>query len=344
MKQDFKPHIIARFECLWGKLHVMSSLPDLAAFDAAATLIAPFVPPTPQITWPLLNERVSATVWVKHENYTPVGAFKVRGGLVYMDALKKREPNVTGVIAATRGNHGQSIAFASRQFGLQSTIVVPHGNSREKNAAMRALGANLIEHGHDFQAALEHTYKLVEETGFHMVGPVTAELMAGVGTYAIEFFRAVPDLDTVYVPIGQGSGICALIAARNALNLKTKIVGVVAEDAPTYALSFAAGKPVSTNRADTIADGMACRTPVPLAVDIICAGAERIVKVSDTEIRAAMIHLFTDTHNVAEGAGAAALAGLLHEKDRMAGKTIGIILSGGNVDRDLYASVISGNP
>jgi threonine dehydratase len=322
----------------------MNTLPDLAAFEAAAELIAPFVPPTPQIRWPLLCARVGAEVWVKHENHTAVGAFKVRGGLVYMDALKKREPNVTGVIAATRGNHGQSIAFGARQFGLKTTIVVPHGNSREKNAAMRALGANLIEHGHDFQAALEHTYKLAAETGFHMVGPITPELMSGVGTYALEFFRAVPNLDTVYVPIGQGSGICALIAVRDALKLKTKIVGVVAEDAPAYALSFAAGKPISTNRADTIADGMACRTPVPDAVQIICAGADRIVQVSDAEIRAAMIHLFTDTHNVAEGAGAAALAGLLHEKDKMKGKTVGVVLSGGNVDRDLYASVIAGNP
>jgi threonine dehydratase len=317
-------------------------LPDLAALDSAARLIAPFVPPTPQIRWPLLCERTGADVWVKHENHTPVGAFKVRGGLVLMDALKRRAPHVTHVIAATRGNHGQSIAFAAAQFGLKATIVVPEGNSREKNAAMRALGATLIEHGHDFQAALEHTYKFAAETGAHMIAPVEPELLEGVGTYALEFFRAVPDLDTVYVPIGMGTGVCGLIAARDALKLSTKIVGVVAEDAPAYALSFAAGQPVPTNRADTIADGMACRSPVPGVVEILCRGAQRIVQVTDADIKAAMTHLFTDTHNVAEGAGAAALAALLKEKHAMAGKRVGIILSGGNVDRELYTSVLSG--
>jgi threonine dehydratase len=289
----------------------------------------------------LLSERVAAEVWVKHENHTPLGAFKIRGGLVYMTDLKRREPKLKGVIAATRGNHGQSVAFACRRVGFQAVIVVPNGNSREKNAAMRAQGAELIEHGHDFQAAYEYARDLARERGLHPMPSFDRRLVAGVASYALELFRAAPDLDTVYVPIGLGSGICGTMAARDALGLKTKVVGVVAVEAPAYALSFGAGKPVSTNSADTMADGVACRVPDPDALALILKGAERIVSVSEAEIRAAMRHLFTDTHNLAEGAGAAALAGLLQEKDRMAGRRVAVIQSGGNIDRELYLSVLS---
>ncbi len=314
---------------------------DLAALEDAVELVHAVIQPTAQICWPLLSERCDAEVWVKHENHTPIGAFKVRGGLVYTDHLTKSEPGVTGVIAATRGNHGQSVAFAAWRMGLEAVIVVPHGNSVEKNAAIRALGAELVEHGHDFQAALEYARGLAEERGLHMFPSFHPLLVRGVASYALEFFHAVPALDTVYVPIGLGSGISGVIAARDALGLKTKVTGVVSGNAPTYALSFAQGEPVSTNSADTMADGLACRVPVKEAVETINHGAERVVTVSDDEIRAAMRHYFTDTHNVAEGAGAAPLAALLKERDKIAGRRVGLVLSGGNVDREVYRAVLA---
>jgi threonine dehydratase len=319
-----------------------SILPNLAAIEAAAELIRPVVAPTAQVHWPLLSERAGAEVWVKHENHSPVGAFKLRGGLVYMDALKRREPGVTGVIAATRGNHGQSIAVAARRAGLRAVVFVPQGNSTEKNAAMRAQGAELIEHGHDFQAAYEESARHAAREGLHRVPSFNPALVAGVATYALELFRNVPDLDTVYVPIGMGSGICGTMAVRDALGLKTRVVGVVAENAPAYGLSFEQRRAVSTNSADTIADGMACRVPDAGALDAIWRGAERVVRVSEDEIRAAMRHYFTDTHNIAEGAGAAPLAALLKERDAMRAKRVGLILSGGNVDLAVFREVLAG--
>lgn len=314
---------------------------DRDRLDAARAAVREVLPSTPQYAWPLLCERAGTEVWVKHENHTPIGAFKVRGGLIYMAGLKAREPEVTGVIAATRGNHGQSIALAARRHGLRAVIVVPHGNSSEKNAAMRAWGAELIEHGHDFQAALEHAEALATREGLHMVPSFHADLIGGVASYALELFEAVPDIDTVYVPIGLGSGICGTIAARDALGLATKVVGVVAENAPAYALSFRKGAPVSTNAADTFADGMACRVPVAEAVDTILARAERVVTVSDDAIKDAMRAYFTDTHNVVEGAGAAPLAALLDEREAMAGKRVALIASGGNIDRALYQTILA---
>jgi len=315
-------------------------LPSLAQLEAAATLVHAVMPPTPQYCWPLLCQRAGTEVWVKHENHTPIGAFKARGGLTYMHELKRQHPEIAGVIAATRGNHGQSVAFAARRAGLTAVVVVPHGNSVEKNAAMRALGAELIEHGHDFQAAYEYAMDLAAARKLHALRSFHPWLVAGVGSYALELFRAVPAVDTVYVPIGLGSGICGTIAARDALGLKTKVVGVVAENAPAYALSFARKAPVSTNSADTIADGMACRVPDNDALGVILTGAERVVGVSEQEIGAAMGHYFSDTHNVAEGAGAAPLAALIKERQRMAGKRVALILSGGNVDRIVFARVL----
>jgi len=315
--------------------------PTLADLEAAADIVHRHLTPTSQIRWPLLEARVGCEVWVKHENHTPIGAFKVRGGLVYMERLKCERPDVAGVISATRGNHGQSVAFAAARAGLRAVIVVPHGNNPEKNAAMQALGAELIEYGADFQEAYEYTDRLADEQGLHMIRAFHPWLVQGVATYSLEFLRAAPELDSVYVPIGQGSGICGLIAARDAMGLATRIVGVVSESAACYALSFAAGRPVSTSSADTIADGVACRVPDPAALEIILAGAERVVQVSDAAVMEAMAHYFTDTHNVAEGAGAAPLAALLTERDQMSGKRVGLILSGGNADAALFRHVLA---
>ncbi len=310
--------------------------------QAASEIVYRHMVPTATINWPLLSKRCDAEVWVKHENQTPIGAFKVRGGLVYLDCLKREKPEIEGIITATRGNHGQSIAYAAAKLGLDVTIVVPEGNNPEKNAAMEAYGGKLVVHGRDFQEAKEFATAEAEKQNLHLIGPFHKALVVGVATYGLELFCSVEDLDTVYVPIGQGSGICGLINARNALNQqKTKIVGVVAEGAPSYALSFDAGKVVETEGAHTLADGVACRVPDPDALDIIMDGVERVVRVSDDQILAAMGHYFTDTHNLAEGAGAAPLAALLAEKDQMVGKKVGLILSGGNVDRALYTRVLS---
>jgi threonine dehydratase len=317
----------------------MLSLQDVE--DAAAIVYAA-MPPTPQYAWPLLAGRTGCEVWVKHENHTPTGAFKVRGGLVYMDRLKRDRREVAGVISATRGNHGQSIAMAGARAGIAATIVVPEGNSVEKNAAMRAFGAQLVEAGHDFDAARETAMRLAGERGLSMVPSFHRDLVCGVATYALELFRAAPLLDTVYVPIGLGSGICGTIAVRDALGLSTKVVGVVSTEAPAYALSFAAGKVVATNSADTMADGMAVRGPDAAALEIILKGADRIVEVSDAEIATAMRAYYEDTHQLTEGAGAAALAALLQERERMAGKRVGLILSGGNIDRPLYLRALAG--
>jgi threonine dehydratase len=318
----------------------MLSLNDVE--DAAAIVYAA-MPPTPQYAWPLLARRAGCEVWVKHENHTPTGAFKVRGGLVYMARLKRDQPAVAGVISATRGNHGQSIALAAAKAGIAATIVVPEGNSVEKNAAMRAFGAELVEAGHDFDSARETAMRLAGERGLSMVPSFHRDLVCGVATYALELFRAAPPLDTVYVPIGLGSGICGVIAVRDALGLSTKVVGVVSTEAPAYALSFAAGKVVATNSANTMADGMAVRGPDAEALKVILKGADRIVKVSDAEIALAMRAYYEDTHQLTEGAGAASLAALMQECAQMAGKRVGLVLSGGNIDRPLYLRALGGN-
>jgi threonine dehydratase len=317
-------------------------LPTLEALESAARLVHGVVPATPQVNWPLLSQRIGAEVWVKHENQTEVGAFKVRGGLVYFDELKRRSPEVTGVVAATRGNHGQSVAFAAQRHGLRAVVVVPHGNSEAKNAAMRARGVELIEHGSDFQEALEHAAGLARERGLHFVPSMHEALVRGVASSPLELFRAVPDLHRVYVPIGLGSGICGAIAAREALGLATEIVGVTPLAAPATVASIAARRPLVAPVAPTIADGMACRVPNPEALEIMLRHSIRIVPVSEDEIRSAMRHLFTDTHNVAEGAGAGALAGLIKERRGLQGRRVAVILSGGNVDRKVFAEVLAG--
>jgi threonine dehydratase len=309
---------------------------DLRQLEQAQAVVGAVMPPTPAHLWPLLSERLGATAIVKHENHTPTGAFKVRGGLVYVDRLKRQRPDTPGLISATRGNHGQSLAFAAGRYRVPVTIYVPHGNSAEKNRAMRAFGANLVEHGEDFQAAREEAERRAGLDGLEFVSSFHPDLVLGVATYALELLRKVPDLDVLYVPIGQGSGICGCILARDLLGLTTEIVGVQSTEAPSYALSFAAGMVVRTNSSDTLADGMATRVPDADALAIIRKGASHIVQVTDDEIRTAIRALWTDTHNLAEGAGAAALAAALQEKPGIRGKRVGLVLSGGNIDIDLF--------
>jgi threonine dehydratase len=312
---------------------------SLAELRAAAAVVHAQLSPTLQHEWPLLSERSGMQLWVKHENHTPVGAFKVRGGIVYIERLLAAGARPSGVISATRGNHGQSIALAARRHGLPVTIVVPHGNSREKNAAMRALGAELIEHGHDFQSAREHAQALAAERGWHMVPSFHVDLVAGVASYGLELFDAVPRLDAVLVPIGLGSGACGLIAARDALRLDTEVIGVVSDGAPTYALSLKAGRAIAHEVTTQLADGMACRVPEQAALGVLRRGLSDVVMVSDGAIAAAMRMLFECTHQVAEGAGAAALAAAL-QLPRLRGRRVAVVLSGGNVDRDVYARVL----
>jgi threonine dehydratase len=309
---------------------------DLGQLERAQEVVSHAMPPTPAHAWPLLSQRLGATVVVKHENHTPTGAFKVRGGLVYVDRLKRERPATAGLISATRGNHGQSLAFAASRHGLPVTIYVPRGNSVEKNRAMQAFGANLVEHGNDFQAAREEADRRALACGLEMVPSFHPDLVLGVATYALELLRKVPDLAVLYVPIGQGSGICGCILARDLLGLKTEIVGVQSTLAPSYALSFAAGTIVTTETSNTLADGMATRIPDPDAFAIIRKGASRIVQVTDDEIGAAIRVYWTDTHNLAEGAGAAPLAAAMQDRQNNRGKRIGLILSGGNIDFDLF--------
>jgi threonine dehydratase len=313
------------------------NLPSLPDIEAAAKVVYRHMPPTPQYSWPLLCEDIGAEVWLKHENHTPIGAFKIRGGLVYFSQIGKPK----GVITATRGNHGQSVALCARQYGIPATILVPHGNSVEKNAAMRAFGARLIEHGHDFQEAKEYAERLAHEEELHMVPSFHRLLVTGVATGSLELFRAVPEVQTVYVPIGQGSGICAAAAVRNALGSRAEIVGVVSTEARAYAASFAARRPVDVEVKTQIADGMAVRRADPDALDVICREVERIVEVTDEEVGAAIAALFQSTHNCAEGAGAAAFAAMRKERAKLKGRKVAGVLSGGNIDRPLLSKVLA---
>ncbi len=315
-------------------------------FQHAAKIVYDFMTPTLQHVWPLLSQRTGCETWVKHENQTPTGAFKLRGGLVYM-RIRKDSGATGGIISATRGNHGQSLATAGSREGVPVTIVVPKGNSIEKNAAMRAQGAELIEAGEDFDAAASIARDLAIKRGLDMMPSFMRELVIGVSTYGRELFTAVRNagepLDLVYVPIGLGSGICSLITQRDLLGLKTKIIGVVSTNANAYSLSFRAGQSVINSSASTFADGMAVRTPDAAALEIILKGTERIVEVSDDEIADATRAYYTDTHNLAEGAGAASLAALLQEKDKVKGRRVGVILTGGNIDQNLFSSILAGN-
>jgi threonine dehydratase len=328
-------------------------LPSLEEIQEAQSIVYRHMPPTPQYTWPLINARLSGErlaagdgdgveAWIKHENHSPVGAFKLRGALVYAEWLSRTHRNLKGLVAATRGNHGQGVGMAARLLGLHAVIVVPHGNSKEKNRAMAAQGVELIERGQDFQESLEFARELAKERGYAMVDSFHERLVMGTSTYAMEFFRGAPELDRVYVPIGLGSSICGVSAARNALGLKTEVMGVVAEESPSYALSFEQHMVVAAPARTEIADGLACRLPSALAMEAIWENVARVVRVTEEEIAEAMRALYQDTHNLAEGAGAAALAGALKEKEQLRGKRIGVVLTGGNVDREAYAKVLAG--
>jgi threonine dehydratase len=315
---------------------------DREQLEWATGVVGRVVPPTPQYRWPLLAESVGADVWVKHENHTPTGAFKVRGGVIYAERLRSERPHVTGLISATRGNHGQSVALAGRAAGIDVTIVVPENNSVDKNAAMRGFGAELLVSGQDFQAAREHAQRLASERGLEMVSSYHPDLVLGVATYARELFAAAGDLDAVYVPVGLGSGISGVIGVRDLLGLHTDVIGVVAERAAATARSVAAGRVVATESADTFVDGVACRVPDPDAISVIAGGAAAILTVSEDEAAEAMRVLYTTTHNVPEPAGALALAGLVQERDRVAGKRVAVIQTGGNADSDLLCQVLAG--
>jgi threonine dehydratase len=312
--------------------------------DAARHTVYSVMPPTPQYAWPMLRDRLGMKVWVKHENHTPAGAFKVRGGLTYFCTLAAAGGGANGVITATRGNHGQSVGFGARKYGLGATIVVPHGNSLEKNAAMRALGGKLIEHGEDFQAAREYAGRLAAERGLHMVPSFHRDLIKGVMTCWLEFFESFgqgEEPDAVFVPIGQGSGFCAAAAARKHTGARSALVGVVSAHATTYLDSFIAGRVVEAPVSTRLADGMACRIADEEALEIVLREAEDVLAVTDEEVAHAMRVLFADTHNVAEGAGAAALAAAMQQKERWRGRTVGVALTGGNVDSDVFARVLS---
>ena len=315
---------------------------DLAELEQAATLVHQVVPPTPQYAWPKLERRAGCTVWVKHENHTPTGAFKVRGGLIYLDRLLRAHPKTPGVISATRGNHGQSIAFAAARNHIPATIYVPHGNSHDQNSAIAGFGARLVEFGKDFDEAKHEAFRVAAAEGLHFIPSFHRDLVAGVASYALELFRAAGELDAVYVGVGMGSGISGLITVRDLLGLKTEIIGVGMAKAPATLRSFAAGRPVNTSTAQTFADGLATREPNSDAIAIICGGAARMVEVTEDGVADAMRIYFDDTHQIAEGAGAAPLAALLQDRERMTNKNVAVILSGGNIERARYLQVLGG--
>jgi threonine dehydratase len=316
---------------------------DLAELEHAAELVHKVVSPTPQYHWPKLSRRAGCSVWVKHENHTPTGAFKVRGGVVYMDRLKRSVPELAGVITATRGNHGQSIAYSAARASVPATIYVPYGNSPDQNLSMSAFGATVVEHGKDFDEAKHEAHRVAGLHGLHLVPSFHRDLVAGVATYALEMFRVLRDLDAVYVGIGMGSGICGLISVRDALGLKTEIVGATPINAPATARSFAARRATNAASALTFADGLATRQPDPVAIETICRGAARIVEVSEDSIAEAMRFYWDDTHQIPEGAGAAPLAALLQERERMTGKKVGLIMTGGNIERARLRQVLDGD-
>src|SRR5580698_8550457 len=301
---------------------------ELQELENAAALVYRVMPPTPVYAWPKLKKRFGCGVWVKHENHTPTGAFKVRGGIVYLDRLCRSQPNVPGVISATRGNHGQSIAFAAARAGVPATIYVPKGNSPDQNSAIATFGATLVEFGKDFDEARHEAFRVAAIQGLHFVPSFHRDLVAGVASYALELFRGAVELDAVYVGVGMGSGICGLIAVRDLLGLKTEIVGVGPDKAPATALSFA--------------DGLATRDPNEQAVAMICGGVSRFTQVSEDEMAEAMRIYFDDTHQVAEGAGAAPLAALWKDRQTMAGKRVAVVLSGGNIERTRFLQVLRG--
>jgi threonine dehydratase len=313
---------------------------NLKQLEQAAAIVHKTIRPTLQHNWPQLCQSTGCDVWVKHENHTPTTAFKVRGGMHLLHQISRSPDRPKGLISATRGNHGQSLAFAGSRADIPVSIVVPENNNQDQNRAIKSLGAELIIFGEDFEAARLHSLDLQQEYGYEPIPPFCRDLVVGVASYALEFLSTIKDMHTVYVPIGMGSGICGLIKTRDLLGLKTEIVGVVAEGAPTFSQSFEAGKIIPTKSVNTIADGVATRAPLEEAFDIILAGASRIVTVSDELIKAAMLQYYQSTHNLAEGAGAAPLAALNKERAKMKGKKVGLILTGGMIDLNRFIEYV----
>ena len=260
--------------------------------------------------------------------------------MVYIDELLRAEPQTPGVIAASTGNHGQSIAWNARRRGLRPVIVVPKGNNPDKNAAMRALGAELVEHGREFQEALDHSRDLAKREGLHAVPSFHPWLVRGVATYALEFFRQAPPVDVVYVPIGLGSGFCGMAAARQALGLSTRLIGVVSERAPAYALSFRERLLITEPSTTRVAEGVACSTPNASALEWILQHADDVITVSDDDALSAMRGLLQATHNLAEGAGALAFAAIRKQRDHLQGQRVGCVLSGGNASLTMVAEAL----
>ena len=315
------------------------------ALDAAVALVGQVVPPTPQYRWPRLCEALGTEMWLKHEDQTPTGAFKVRGGVVYVDDVRRRREAgeaVAGIASATRGNHGQSLALSGTRLGVPVLVGVPECNSADQNRAIEAHGAELLVAGADFEETRAQVAREAERRGYELVPAFHPLLVAGVATYWLEFFTVRPDLDVVYVAIGMGSGICAAIGVRDLLGLDTEVVGVVTEGAPTWALSLEAGEVVPTDAARTWCDGVATRNPPPEAFDVVRRGAARVLRVSDEQAADACRLLFDTTHHVAEGAAGVVLAGAWQERDRLRGREVGAVLCGANVDRDVFREVLAG--
>ncbi len=310
----------------------MSEEISLKEIVRARAVIYRYLRPTPLIHYQPLSEITGFQTYIKHENHNPTGAFKVRGGLNLIASLPQEEKE-RGVITATRGNHGQSIAMASRIFGVPCTLLVPHGNNPEKNRAMRGFGAELVEYGRDFDEARQRAEEIREEKGLRYIHPANEpRLINGVGTYSLEIFEDLPDVDAIIVPIGGGSGACGAITIARALNPNTRVIGVQAERAPSVYLSWKEGRIIETESADTFADGLATRVPFEMTFNIIREGISDIVTVSEEEMKSSVRLLLETTHNLAEGAGAAPLAAALKLRDRLRGKKVVIILSGGNID------------
>ncbi|MGE3805791.1 MAG: threonine dehydratase, partial [Gemmataceae bacterium] len=282
--------------------------------------------------WPALSAHLGCRFYLKHENHTPTTAFKVRGGIHLVarlpDDVKKR-----GIIGCTTGNHGQSLAYAARLFGVRCVLVVPANNNPDKNAAMRALGAELIEHGKDFDEAKLHCESICQRDGLRYVHSADEpDLIAGVGTMALEIFEKVPDPDVILVPVGLGSGVCGTAIVAKALHPETEVIGVQSDQAPSVTLSWTAGHAVPTESARTFAEGMATRNPARLTLDIMLRHVDEMLLVSDEELKQAVLLLLRLTHNLAEGAGAATTAAAWRLRERLAGKKVVGILSGGNLD------------
>ncbi len=307
---------------------------------AARKTVYRHLKPTPLIGHPLLSEWLGFPAWVKHENHNPTGSFKIRGGFNLVSHLSESEKS-RGVITATRGNHGQSVALACRTYGVRCVIAVPEGNNPEKNEAMKAFGSELLVHGRDFDEARERVEQIQAEQRLRYIHSANEPLLVeGVGTYALEILEELPDVDCILVPVGGGSGISGVLTAVRAAAPKVQVIGVQAANAPSIYLSWKKGEKVTTDSADTMADGLATRVPFEMTFDIIHRYVDEVVTVTEEELMEAVFRIFQTTHNVAEGAGAATTAAAFKLRSRLAGKKVALVLSGGNITASLFQQVL----